>query len=81
MLELVLLFVAGTIIGIASSWLYYRDKFQKVLTELEDKKIIISTIYEHADQIERDNVKTFVKEKDTKVAKPKVVKSRKKNEK
>jgi len=79
MLELILIFVAGFIVGIVSSWLYYRDKFRKVLTELEDKKIIISTIHEHANQLERENVKTFAKEHNAKVTKTQKVKKVTKN--
>lgn len=69
MLELLLVVIAGAIIGGVSIWFYYRDKFKSVLNELEDKKLIIKTIHDHADQIERENVKQFVREHNAKVAK------------
>lgn len=69
MLELLLIGFAGAILGSVSIWLYYRNKFSTVLTELEDKKVIIKTIHDHADQIERENVKKFAKEHNAKVAK------------
>lgn len=69
MLELLLIAFAGVILGGVSIWLYYRNKFTSVLTELEDKKVIIKTIYDHTDQIERENVKKFAKEHNAKVAK------------
>jgi predicted nucleotidyltransferase len=47
------------------------------LTELEDKKVIIKAIHQHADEIERDNVKKFVKEHNAKVTKEKVKKTKK----
>ena len=69
MLEIILSIFGGIVLGSVSIWLYYRDKFTNVLTELEDKKVIIKTIYEHADQIERENVKQFAREHNAKVAK------------
>lgn len=69
MLELLVVGVAGAIVGGLSMWFYYRDKFKNVLNELEDKKLIIKTIHEHADQIERSNVKQMAKEHNAKVAK------------
>ena len=69
MLELLLIGFAGAILGGVSIWLYYRNKFTNVLTELEDKKVIIKTIHDHADQIERENVKQFAREHNAKVAK------------
>lgn len=69
MLEFVLTGVGSFVFGAGLCWLYYRDKFTNVLTELEDKKLIIKTIHDHADQIERENVKQFVKEHNAKVAK------------
>jgi hypothetical protein len=57
------------LIGGGGVWLYYRDKFREVLTELEDKKLIIKTIHQHADDIERENVKKMAKEHNAKVAK------------
>jgi hypothetical protein len=57
------------LIGGGGVWLYYRDKFREVLTELEDKKLIIKTIHQHADDIERENVKKMTKEHNAKVAK------------
>ena len=69
MLELLLVGIAGAIIGGLSIWFYYRDKFKTVLNELEDKKLIIKTIHDHADQIERENVKQFAREHNAKVAK------------
>lgn len=69
MLELLLVVIAGAIIGGVSIWFYYRDKFKSVLNELEDKKLIIKTIHDHADQIERENVKQFAREHNAKVAK------------
>jgi hypothetical protein len=47
------------------------------LTELEDKKVIIKTIHQHADDIERQNVKKMSKEHNAKVAKEKVKKTKK----
>lgn len=69
MLEFILIFVGGTIAGILSTWFYYRNKFREVLTELEDKKVIIKTIHQHSDEIERENVKKLAKEHNAKVAK------------
>ena len=69
MLELLLVGITGAIIGGLSIWFYYRDKFKTVLNELEDKKLIIKTIHDHADQIERENVKQFAREHNAKVAK------------
>ena len=65
------------LIGGGGVWLYYRNKFTEVLTELEDKKVIIKTIHNHADQLERENVKTYVKQKNTKVSNEKVKKPKK----
>lgn len=68
MLELLLPVVGGLFVGGISVWFYYRNKFTEVLTELEDKKVIIKTIHQHADEIERQNVKQFAKEHNAKVA-------------
>jgi hypothetical protein len=68
-LAIVLQSVVPFLIGGGGVWLYYRNKFTEVLTELEDKKVIIKTIHDHADQIERENVKKFAKEHNAKVAK------------
>jgi hypothetical protein len=65
------------LIGGGGVWLYYRNKFTEVLTELEDKKLIIKTIHQHSDDIERENVKKFAKEHNAKVAKEKVKKAKK----
>lgn len=67
MLEFILCSIGGVIVGIVSTWFYYRDKFREVLTELEDKKVIIKSIHEHSDEIERQNVKQFVKKHNNKV--------------
>lgn len=72
MLELLLITLAGVFVGGGTIWLYYRNKFTEVLTELEDKKVIIKTIHQHADDIERQNVKQFAKEHNAKVAAKKV---------
>lgn len=69
MLEFVLTGIGSFAFGAGICWLYYRDKFAIVLTELEDKKLIIKAIHEHADQIERVNVKQMAKEHNAKVAK------------
>ena len=69
MLELFIPAVGGALVGGISTWLYYRNKFTEVLTELEDKKVIIKTIHQHADEIERENVKAFAKAHNQKVAK------------
>jgi len=69
MLELLLISIGGAIVGGFILWLYYRSKFTEVLTELEDKKVIIKTIHQHADEIERANVKQFAKEHNAKVDK------------
>lgn len=69
MLELLLPALCGILVGGISVWLYYRNKFTEVLTELEDKKVIIKTIHQHADDIERQNVKQYAKEHNAKVAK------------
>lgn len=69
MLELIISAVCGLLIGGGSVWLYYRDKFTEVLTELEDKKLIIKTIHDHADDIERSNVKQMAKNHNAKMAK------------
>jgi hypothetical protein len=70
-LAIVLQSVLPFLVGGAGVWLYYRNKFTEVLTELEDKKVIIKTIHEHADEIERQNVKKMAKEHNAKVAKAK----------
>lgn len=72
MLEIVLTAIGGIVLGSIAIWLYYREKFTEVLTELEDKKVIIKTIHQHADEIERQNVKQFAKEHNAKVAAKKV---------
>ena len=69
MLEIILTAVGGLVLGSAALWLYYREKFTEVLTELEDKKVIIKTIHQHADLLERENVKQFAKEHNAKVTK------------
>ncbi len=66
---IVLQSVVPFLIGGGGVWLYYRTKFTEVLTELEDKKLIIKTIHQHADEIERQNVKKMAKEHNAKVAK------------
>lgn len=78
MLELLLPALGGLLVGGISVWLYYRNKFTEVLTELEDKKVIIKTIHNHADEIERANVRQYAKEHNAKVAKTskKVVKTK-----
>lgn len=68
-LVVVLQSVVPFLIGSGGVWFYYRNKFTEVLTELEDKKVIIKTIHDHADQIERENVKVFAREHNAKVAK------------
>jgi hypothetical protein len=74
---IVLQSVLPFLIGGGGVWLYYRNKFTEVLTELEDKKVIIKTIHQHADDIERQNVKKMSKEHNAKVAKEKVKKTKK----
>lgn len=69
MLEFILCLIVGISVGVLATWFYYRDKFLEVLTELEDKKVIIKSIHDHADEIERQNVKQFAKEHNAKVAK------------
>lgn len=69
MLELIISALCGLLVGGFSIWFYYREKFTEVLTELEDKKLIIKTIHNHADEIERQNVKQMAKEHNAKVAK------------
>jgi hypothetical protein len=69
MLELLITTVSGLLVGGVSVWLYYRNKFIEVLTELEDKKLIIKTIHEHADEIERQNVKQMAREHNKNVSK------------
>ena len=69
MLELVISAVCGLSIGGGCVWFYYRDKFTEVLTELEDKKLIIKTIHDHSDAIERTNVKRMVKDHNAKMTK------------
>ena len=76
-IAIVLQTVIPFLIGGIGVWLYYRNKFTEVLTELEDKKVIIKTIHNHADQLERENVKTYAKEHNAKVAKEKVKKTKK----
>jgi hypothetical protein len=66
---IVLQSVVPFLIGGGGVWLYYRDKFTEVLTELEDKKTIIKAIHDHADEIERVNVKKVAKENNKKVTK------------
>jgi hypothetical protein len=66
---IVLQSVLPFLIGGGGVWLYYRNKFTEVLTELEDKKTIIKAIHDHADEIEKVNVKRVAKEHNKKVAK------------
>lgn len=65
------------LLGASGVWFYYRQRFIDVLTELEDKKLIIKTIHQHADEIERENVKSFAREHNAKVAKENVKKTKK----
>lgn len=90
MLEIFICAISGALIGGLSIWFYYRKKFNDTLTELEDKKLIIKSIHEHADSIEKSNVNKMVKDYNQKSIKskvskidktPKIVKTRKKNEK
>ena len=76
-IAIVLQSVIPFLIGGGGVWLYYRNKFTEVLTELEDKKVIIKAIHQHDDEIERYDVKKFVKEHNAKVAKEKVKKTKK----
>lgn len=69
MLELLITTISGLLVGGVCVWLYYRNKFIEVLTELEDKKLIIKTIHEHADEIERQNVKQMAREHNKNVSK------------
>ena len=71
MQEILIYSIAGIIVGSLSIWIYYRNKFKEVLTELEDKKVIIKTIYQHTDEIERQNVKQVAKQHNEKVSKTK----------
>lgn len=41
MQEILIYSITGVIIGSLSIWLYYRNKFNEVFHELEDKKLII----------------------------------------
>jgi hypothetical protein len=59
---IVLQSVLPFLIGGGGVWLYYRNKFTEVLTELEDKKTIIKAIHDHADEIEKVNVKRVAKQ-------------------
>ncbi len=69
MTELLITTICGLLVGGIILWLYYRNKFTDVLTELEDKKVIIKTIHQHTDAIERQNVKQYAKDHNVKVAK------------
>lgn len=69
MLEYSIYGLSGFLLGGLTVWLYFRNKFIEVLTELEDKKLIIKTIHDHADELERANVKKMAKEHNAKVAK------------
>jgi|APGre2960657404_1045060.scaffolds.fasta_scaffold00319_13 hypothetical protein len=73
MLEQVLFIVLTSVvpffIGAIGVWLYYRDKFTNILTELEDKKAIIAALANHSDEIERENVKKLTKTHNAKVSK------------
>lgn len=75
MQEILIFSIGGILVGSLSIWFYYRNKFKEVLTELEDKKVIIKTIHQHSDEIERLNVKQFAKEHNEKVASSKVKKT------
>jgi hypothetical protein len=66
---IVLQSVLPFLIGGGGVWLYYRNKFTEVLTELEDKKTIIKAIHDHADEIEKVNVKRVAKEHNKNVSK------------
>jgi len=69
MLEFILTTIGGSLVGGLTMWLYYRKQFTEVLTELEDKKVIIKTIHQHSDDIERQNVKQMAKQHNAKVDK------------
>lgn len=69
------------VIGSVGVWLYYRNKFTEVLTELEDKKAIIAALANHSDEQERQNVKKVAKQHNAKVDEKKVNKPKKTNKK
>lgn len=69
MLEVIISAICGLLVGGGCVWFYYREKFTEVLTELEDKKLIIKAIHDHADDLERVNVKQMAKEHNAKMVK------------
>ena len=71
MQEILIYSITGVIIGSLSIWLHYRNKFNGVLQELEDKKLIIKAIQNHAYEIERANVKKMAKKDNTNTEKTK----------
>ncbi len=59
MLELILAIIAGITVGALATYLFYfKNRIEEVANELADKKAILSAIYSHADELERENIKT-----------------------
>lgn len=58
MLELILASIAGISVGALSTYLFYfKNRIEEIANELADKKAILSAIYSHADELERENIK------------------------
>jgi len=75
-LLIVLQSVVPFLIGSIGVWLYYRQQLANVQTELEDKKVIINELIEHANRVQQNHesvskVKPVKKEKSIKIEKPK----------
>lgn len=69
------------LVGSVGVWLYYRQKLVTVQTELEDKKVIINELIEHANRVQQtqesvSKAKPVKKEKLVKVEKPKKIKTK-----
>jgi hypothetical protein len=78
-LLIVLQSVVPFLIGSIGVWLYYRQQLINVQTELEDKKVIINELIEHANRVQQTQesvtkVKPLKKEKSLTVEKTKKTK-------
>ena len=78
-LTIVLQSVVPFLIGSIGVWIYYRQLLINIQTELEDKKVIINELIEHANRVQQTHesvgkAKPVKKEKLIKVEKPKKTK-------
>ena len=82
MLELLIPAVGGALVGGISTWLYYRNKFTEVLTELEDKKLSLKQFINTLMKLKEKMLKRLLKLTTKKLQrKQKVQKNLQKNQK